>query len=266
MLRRLTGLSPVLLASALALALGLGAPRSGEVQVVSQAPAGAADPALVAQGRALFNDPKLSGDGRWSCATCHPSHGHTDNKTYVGVEVVADGDPRGRSTPTLWGAGTRQAYSWAGTAPSLEANIRGIIVNRMKGLEPSPETLAALVAYVRSLGFPPNPYLNPDGSPTAAAPAAARRGYAIFEKAGCKACHLPPTFDKKDLEDVDSGGKFKVPSLRAVSLTAPYFHDGRYGSLDETVRVMWQYVQKAGTTEKLSGSDLNDLVEYLKIL
>ena len=190
-----------------------GHPAPGEVQVPPASP----DAALVATGRALFNDPKLSADGRLSCATCHPSNGHTDNKTYVGVEVVPDGDPRGRSTPTLWGAGTRQAYSWAGTAPSLEANIRGIIVNRMKGPEPSPETLAALVAYVRSLGYPPNPYLNPDGSPTAAAPDAAKRGYAIFEKAGCKACHLPPTFDKKDVEDVDSGGKFKVPVVRAPS-------------------------------------------------
>jgi glycosyltransferase involved in cell wall biosynthesis len=34
----------------------------------------------------------------------------------------------------------------------------------------------------------------------------------------------------------------------------------------ETVRVMWQYVQKAGTTEKLTEGDLNDLVDYLKIL
>jgi cytochrome c peroxidase len=258
-------LSPVLVASVVAVGLGLGAPGAGEVQV-AQAPAGSPEAALVAQGWALFNDPKLSGDGRWSCATCHPNNGHTNNKTYVGVEVVPDGDPRGRSTPTLWGAGTRQAYSWAGTAPSLAANIRGIIVNRMKGPEPSPETLAALVAYVKSLGYPPNPYLSPDGSPTAAAPAAAKRGYEIFAKAGCKACHLPPTFDKKDLEDVDSGGKFKVPSLRVVSLTAPYFHDGRYATLDQTVRVMWQYVQKAGTTEKLTDSDLNDLVEYLKIL
>ena len=261
MQRRFVRLSPVLVASALAVGFGLAIPRTAEVQVAQSQ-----DAALVAQGRALFNDPMLSGDGRWACATCHPSNGHTDNKTYVGVDVVPDGDPRGRSTPTLWGAGTRQAYSWAGTAPSLEANIRGIIVNRMKGPEPSPETLAALVAYVKSLGYPPNPYVNPDGSPTAAAPAAARRGYEIFVKAGCKACHLPPTFDKKDVEDVDSGGKFKVPSLRAVSLTAPYFHDGRYATLDQTVRVMWQYVQKAGTTEKLTESDLNDLVEYLKTL
>ena len=234
--------------------------------LIIRAPAGSAQD-LVAKGRALFNDTKLSADGKYSCASCHPDNGHTDNKTYIGVEVVKDGDPKGRSTPTLWGAGTRGAYSWAGTAPSLSANIRGIIVNRMKGAEPSPETLEALVAYVRSLDYPANPYLKADGSPTDAAPAAAKRGYEIFTvKAGCKACHLPPTYDKKDLEEVESGGKFKVPSLRVVSRTAPYFHDGRFATLDEAVRFMWAYQQKAGTTEKLTDNDLRDLVEFLKIL
>jgi cytochrome c peroxidase len=251
MRRRLYRLSPVLIACGLALV---------------HAPAGSAQD-LVARGRALFNDTKLSADGKYSCASCHPDNGHTDNKTYVGVTVVSDGDPKGRSTPTLWGAGTRSAYSWAGTAPSLAANIRGIIVNRMKGAEPSAETLDALVAYVRSLDYPANPNLKADGSPSDAAPAAAKRGYDIFMvKAGCKACHLPPAYDKKDLEDVGTDGKFKVPSLRAVSRTAPYLHDGRFASLDQAVRFMWEYVQKAGTTEKLTDADLKDLVEFLKIL
>jgi cytochrome c peroxidase len=162
--------------------------------------------------------------------------------------------------------GQRAALSWAGTAPSLSANIRAIIVNRMKGPEPSPETLAALVAYLKSLGYPVNPNLKADGTPTDAASAAAKRGFAVFDRAGCKACHLPPTYDKKDLEDVFSGGTFKVPSLRVVSLTAPYFHDGRYKTLDEAVKFMWEYVQKAGTSEKLTDADLRDLVEFLKIL
>jgi cytochrome c peroxidase len=222
---------------------------------------------LVARGRELFNDTRLSGDGKWSCATCHPNNGHTDNRTYVGVTVVPDGDPKGRSTPTLIGVTTRQAFSWAGTAPSLEANIRGIIVNRMKGPEPSPEVLQSLIAYLKSLDYPASAFLKPDGTPTDAAPAAARRGYDIFMvKAGCKACHLPPGYDKKDLEDVGSGGKFKVPSLRLVGSTAPYFHDGRFATLEQTVRFMWEYVQKAGTTEKLTEADLKDLVEFLKIL
>jgi cytochrome c peroxidase len=228
---------------------------------------GGAPADLVAKGKALFEDVKLSGDGKWSCATCHPDNGHTNNKTYVGVDVVKDGDPKGRSTPTLWGMGSRRAISWAGTAPSLEANIRGIIVNRMKGPEPSKETLAALVAYVRSLDYPPNPNLKADGGPTERAPEAARRGYQLFVgKAGCKVCHEPPGYDKKDVEDVGSGGTFKAPSLRAVSRTGPYFHDGRYQTLEQTVRAMWEYVQKAGTTEKLSDGEIQDLVEFLKIL
>ena len=98
-------------------------------------PAALAQSPEVAKGRELFNSTALSGDGRWSCASCHPNGGHTDNKTYVGVEVVANGDERGRSTPTLWGVGTRSAYSWAGTAPSLAANIRGIIENIVEFLE-----------------------------------------------------------------------------------------------------------------------------------
>ena len=229
-------------------------------------PMQAAETAVVAKGRELFNDVKLSADGKWSCASCHPNNGHTDNKTYVGLDVVPDGDPKGRSTPTLWGAGTRQAFSWAGTAPSLQANIRAIIVNRMKGPEPAPETLAALEAYVRSLGYPANPNLNANGTPSAAAPAAAKRGYTVFMRAGCQACHLPPTFDKKEVEDVFSGGKFKVPSLRVVSRTAPYYHDGRFATLEPVVRYMWEYLQKAGTTEKLTENDLRDLVEFLRIL
>lgn len=229
-------------------------------------PTHAPETPVIARGRALFNDVQLSADGKWSCASCHPNHGHTDNKTYIGLDVVPDGNPKGRSTPTLWGAGTRQAFSWAGTAPSLQANIRAIIVNRMKGPEPSKENLEALEAYVRSLGFPANPNLNADGTPSNNAPAAAKRGYAVFLKAGCQACHLPPTFDKKEVEDVLVGDKFKVPSLRSVSLTAPYFHDGRFATLEEAVRYMWSFQQKAGTTEKLTDADLRDLVEFLRIL
>jgi cytochrome c peroxidase len=241
-------------------------PSPAEEIRIAQA-TGPASPELVARGRALFGDAALSSESKWSCASCHPNEAHTDNKTYVGVTVVRDGEPTGRSTPTLWGAGFRRAYSWAGTAPSLEANIRGIIVNRMKGPEPSPETLAALAAYVRSLPYPPNPDLKDDGSPSDAAPAAAKRGYELFMvKAGCKTCHEPPHYEKKDLEDVGSGGKFKVPSLRSVSRTGPYFHDGRYRTLEEAVGAMWEYVQKAGTTEKLTDDDVRDLVAFLRIL
>jgi cytochrome c peroxidase len=228
-----------------------------------------ANVALIEKGRALFNDAGLSAGGQYSCATCHPMNGHTDNKTYVGVEVVADGDPKGRSTPTLWGAGQRQAeWSWAGNIPSIETNIRGIIVNRMKGAEPPKETLEALAAYAKSLPNGPAPFLNSDGMPRDTAQAAVKRGYALFSgKAGCMTCHVPASYDKKGPEDVGSGGAFKVPSLRNVLKTGPYFHDGRYKTLDETVTYMSDfYARKTGSPDKLTGAEKRDIVEFLKAL
>src|SRR5258708_16574198 len=77
------------------------------------------------------------------------------------------------------------------------------------------------------------------------APADVKRGYALFSgKAGCMTCHVPASFDKKGPEDVGSGGPFKVPSLRNVSKTGPYFHDGRFKTLDEAVTHMWDFYNK----------------------
>src|SRR6185436_7004497 len=35
--------------------------------------------------------------------------------------------------------------------------------------------------------------------------------------------------------DPEDNGKFKIPSLRNVELTAPYMHDGRFNTLEEVV-------------------------------
>lgn len=227
-----------------------------------------ADAALIEKGRVLFNDPSLSGSGQLSCATCHPNKGHTDNKSYFGLDVV-DGDPRGRSTPTLWGSGSRQAeWSWAGTVPSLETQIRNVVVNRMKGAEPAKDIPVALAAYVRSLPNAPAPHLNQDGMPKDSAPADVKRGYQLFSgKAGCMTCHVPASYDKKGPEDVGSDGVFKVPSLRNVAQTAPYFHDGRFKTLEETVTFMWEaYRKKVESKETLSDAEKRDIVAFLRAL
>jgi cytochrome c peroxidase len=226
------------------------------------------DAALVTKGLQLFNDTSVSGSGSVSCASCHFSTGHTNNKTYIGLDVVADGDPNGRSTPTLWGAGERSVYGWGGTAPTLEESIRGIIVNRMKGAEPSKETLAALAAYVRSLPYPKNWQLNNDGTPLPVATAAVKRGFDLFTgEAGCGTCHVLPSLDKPSRDDIGTGGKFKVPSLRAVASTGPYFHDGRTQSLREAVKFMWGvYAKKMDTGHVPTEAELDDLVAYVGAL
>jgi cytochrome c peroxidase len=222
-----------------------------------------ADP--VRAGLLLFNDPALSASGTVACATCHPRGGHTNNKTYIGLEVVKDGTPEGRSTPQLWGARDTAPYGWTG-GKSLADNIKGIIVKRMKGPEPTAAQLAQLTAYVESLEFPDNPNLNPDGSPSAAAPEAARRGYTVFLQASCNICHAPPVFSKADNEDIGSGGSFSVPSLRGVKWTAPYFHDGRYPNLRDLIPAKLEYLKELGSTETLSQQDIEDLLVFLNTL
>ena len=233
---------------------------------VAQTPPGRqanSDPVLA--GLHLFNDPSLSASGEVTCASCHPRGGHTNNRTYIGLEVVENGNPKGRSTPSLWGIRDTAPYSWSGTK-NLKDNIRGIITGRMKGPEPTEKQLDQIIAYLNSIEFPDNPNLNADGSASDAAPAAARRGYEVFQRASCNICHVPPVFTKPDLEDIGSGGEFSVPSLRGVSTTAPYFHDGRFPNLRALIPIKLEFLLELGSDAKLSEQDIEDLLTYLNTL
>jgi len=55
---------------------------------------------------------------------------------------------------------------------------------------------------------------------------------------------------------------FRVPSLRNVAMTAPYFHDGSVSTLPEAVRVMARV--QLGIT--LSDADTSDIVAFLESL
>lgn len=95
-----------------------------------------------------------------------------------------------------------------------------------------------------------------------------KTGYAKFSQYGCIACHqgvnvggnmfqkfgvMGDYFAKRGkLTEADMGrylvtGEerdkhvFKVPSLRNVALTAPYFHDGSAATLDDAVDVMFKF-------------------------
>lgn len=84
-------------------------------------------------------------------------------------------------------------------------------------------------------------------------------GLDLFMKTGCITCHNGPligaqSFQKMGLvkpyeNTIDLGRygvtkeeadkfRFKVPSLRNVALTVPYFHDGKVASLEEAVKKM----------------------------
>lgn len=96
-----------------------------------------------------------------------------------------------------------------------------------------------------------------------------RRGYALFVSVGCTSCHTGPNVGGtmyqrmglvndwfaqvgRPLTDADMGRfnvthdeadrhRFKVPSLRNIALTGPYFHDGSQATLEEVVPIMGHY-------------------------
>jgi cytochrome c peroxidase len=113
--------------------------------------------------------------------------------------------------------------------------------------------------------------------------AAELRGLDTFLKAGCTTCHNGPliggsSYQKSGLikpyvnqgdegraavtKDEDDKFKFKVPSLRNIAVTHPYFHDGKIGSLHEAVRQMADMQLGMQLTDEQEA----DLVAFLKAL
>ena len=56
--------------------------------------------------------------------------------------------------------------------------------------------------------------------------------------------------------------RFKVPTLRNVELTYPYFHDGAYWKLEDAVDVM----ARLQLGRKLNNEEVSQIVAFLKTL
>ncbi len=51
----------------------------------------------------------------------------------------------------------------------------------------------------------------------------------------------------------EDNGKFKIPSLRNLSFTAPYMHDGRFSTLEEVLDFYSEHVQDGANTDSKMG-------------
>jgi len=127
---------------------------------------------------------------------------------------------------------------------------------------------------------------------------AAKRGLALFISKGCKGCHTGMGVGGQSIQkfplrsymteyigllfssDIDikkspfpfenKGGflgqddnlRFRVPILRNVTKTAPYFHNGSVEKLEEAVRIMSKY--QIG--DEFTPKEIDDMVAFLKTL
>ena len=115
-----------------------------------------------------------------------------------------------------------------------------------------------------------------------------KQGLALFMDAGCANCHngvgiggsstqrfgIFTDYRTVTHSRVDDEGKmkvtgntkdkdvFKVPGLRNVGMTYPYFHDGSIANLDTTVKIMG----KVELNKKFTDEEVKNIVSFLKTL
>ncbi len=218
------------------------------------------DPDLVQRGAALFADPRLSGDGARSCASCHPGGGE-DHGVYRSGERVEPGAPGGRRTKSLRGLWQTAPYYWDGSARTVQDAIERMLETEMRQGKISGRDPEALEAYLLSLAPFDRGRIQPDGSLVEPANLSARKGFAVFVEADCADCHRAPAFTREGLVDVGTGGRFDVPTLRGVSTGGPWGHDGRWPDLESAVRAI-----AAAQRIELTGDQLSQLLAYLALL
>ncbi len=150
----------------------------------------------------------------------------------------------------------------------------------------------ALATYMRTIISNDTAYDRYVAGEESALSEGAKRGWETFQRIGCTECHAGVLFTDlqfhnvgiaMDVEDYDVGrfkvtqrpqdrGAFKTPTLRDVTKSAPYFHDGSVATIEEAVRYMAgggtanEWLSDKLKPHELSDAEVDDLVEFLRHL
>lgn len=247
--------------------------------------------ARVQLGRRLFYDADLSADGSMSCATCHEQrHAFADgNSTHPGVTD----EPGVRNVPSLGNVGSFVTLTWIdqhisalekqfftplmGHTPvemgmpdrqTLTGRIAGDACYRRLFARSfpqeqgriDPETIAAAVAAFERTLISKDSLWDQAQQGRATISDKARRGDVLF-RSHCSSCHSGSLFtdQKFHLFATTAGTRVRTPSLRNVSVTAPYWHDGSAVSLKDAIL-------RHPDTASLTSENLTALEAFLETL
>jgi hypothetical protein len=203
-------------------------------------------------GREVFyrtEDARITSDGA-ACSSCHPD-GLDDGVTWSTPEGM-------RQTLMLAGRlhGT-EPYGWTRKQGTLEEYIADTS-RRLGGSGIDRESLKSLAKYAKNIPSPPASKVKSE---------LANRGHELFMDRGCSGCHVGGVgTDAKShnvLGTTSSSDEIDTPSLIRVRMSGPYFHDGRYRSLDD---VLADKSSKMGNTSSLSSDDQAAMRAYLESL
>jgi cytochrome c peroxidase len=253
----------------------------------------AVDPRKFALGERLFGDPRLSGDGKLACSSCHDLATNGAGRS----TVAHDGSKAPFDTLTVFNAPLSFRLNWQGNYRSLGEQAESSLENQTNMRTNVDEVLCklnadaqmvqqfraaygrapdrtnfldALVTFERSLLTPGSRFDRWLEGDAAALSEAELEGYQTFKSLGCSSCHQGVNvggnlFQRQGIFRplvAAKPGIVRVPSLRNVAATAPYFHDGSAPTLEEAVRKMGS----AQLGWPLSDQQINSIVAFLRTL
>jgi len=238
--------------------------------------------AKVELGRYLFYDARMSGNGTQSCASCHiQSLAFTDGKPR---SAGSKGELHPRGSMSLVNVAYASTFTWIDQGiHSLEEQARVPMFGEHPielGMDPAGDSFLAIVRadarYQKLFGADPitldniikaiacfersiisarTPYdryhYDRDDS---AISSQAKHGEVLFFSTGfsCFRCHSGSNFTGKP----DEQGGFKAPTLRNITVTAPYMHNGSVATLEEAVT----------HHNSMTVQERADIVEFLRTL
>ena len=192
-------------------------------------------------GRQMFyasGDIRIASDGV-ACASCHPDGGDD------GAVWITDGGPR--RTKRLDVPRQGELLGWegrhAGLGAFVEYEIEQLGGSGLRGVQ-----LEALLTYVEQLR-------------PAAAPGGEEAG--ALARHGCSACHAAAQGKAQDVGSrtrFDRRGEFLAPSRFGLAARGPYFHDGRFPTLESLLAAPHH---ERGKQMVLSEQDRADLLAAL---
>ncbi|MEZ5030638.1 MAG: cytochrome c peroxidase [Saprospiraceae bacterium] len=156
-----------------------------------------------------------------------------------------------------------------------------------EGMYTQEQIVSSLVAFLQTLAIPTRLDTFLQGDPKALSPLE-KSGLDLFLSRGCVPCHSGPALGGQQLQrfgifrdyasftqsstidrgrwettgQTDDDRVFRVPPLRLVSETAPYFHDGSVASLEDAVRIMGKIQLNQDFTE----SEIQAIAAFLRTL
>ncbi|HFB99459.1 MAG TPA: c-type cytochrome [Phaeodactylibacter sp.] len=269
-------------------------------------------------GRVLFYDTQLSLNNTVSCGTCHiQSKAFSDGKTkspgFAGNNssrnTLSIVNPRFATTLTWTGQNIsleEQVLQPIGNHLEMGLENYEVLADKLQKIdyypalfekafgttEITPDLIAkGLAQFLRSMQCSKSKYDQGFSNDFANLNPMEKMGKELFESVenGCSNCHRSVNFYygsevniglALDYEDEGKGdGRFRIPSLRNVALTAPYMHDGSLKTLEDVVEhynsgvqnhpaLDWRLKGPDGAPKKLNltPNEKQALVAFLKTL